>query len=115
MPVRSLRAFAVLIALSLAACGSSTASPQASSCGAVSYTFPHTHDEGHAAMNYLTALNVSCKTARAVASTFLKGQVPKQWHSTMKSVVVHRSGEIETVSEEILSRGNARVTGDIAN
>jgi hypothetical protein len=33
----------------------------------------------------------------------------------MKLVVVHRSGQTNTVDEEILTRGNERITGDIAN
>jgi hypothetical protein len=74
-------------------------------CGSVSYTFPHTDDHGHAALNNLTAVDVSCATARSVARALIvTGRAPKHWHAAMKS-----SGE------EVLTDGRARVTGDIAN
>jgi len=75
-------------------------------CGAVSYTFPNTHGEAHAALNNLVAVDASCSTARSVANAFLvTGKPPKNWHATMKLI----SGE------EIFTRGEARVTGYLAN
>jgi hypothetical protein len=51
-----------------------------------------------------------------VANAFLAtGKAPQNWHATMKTVVIHVNGHANTVGEEILTRGNARVTGDIAN
>jgi len=75
-------------------------------CGSVSYTFPHTGGHAHAALNNLTAVGVSCLTARAVASIFLvTGKAPGKWHTTLKT----------TVSQEVFTYGKARVTGDLAN
>ena len=86
------------------------------SCGSVSYTFPHTHDEGHAALNNLRASEISCTTARAAARTFLiTGKAPASWHASLRTVVIRTNGKANTVSEEILTDGLARVTGDIAN
>ncbi len=86
------------------------------SCAGVSYTVPHTNDEGHAALNNLRAVKVSCATARAVAKLFLVGRkAPKGWHAAHRTVVVRTNGRADTVSEEILTDGSARVTGDIAN
>jgi hypothetical protein len=104
-----------LVGVALTACGSSATSSTTKSCGSASYTFPHTNDEAHAAMNYLAALNLSCATAHSLAETFLAGTIPAGWHASMKLVVVHRSGQTNTVDEEILTRGNERITGDIAN
>ncbi|HXB64446.1 MAG TPA: hypothetical protein VNV42_06160 [Solirubrobacteraceae bacterium] len=105
----------VLIALlatgALAAASPATASA-ATACGGVSYTFPGTHGEGHAALNNLTASGVSCRTARAVAKAFLAGhKSPKGWHAMSKTVVSHGN----TLGEQIFTRGSARVVGDIAN
>jgi hypothetical protein len=76
------------------------------SCGSVSYTFPHTDGHGHAARNNLTAVGVSCSTARSVASAFLvTRKAPKNWQATIKL----------TSGEEIFTRGKARVTGYPAN
>ncbi len=73
-------------------------------CGSVSYTFPHTDNHGHAALNNLTAAGVSCKTARSVARTLIvTGRPPKHWRAKRKG------------GEEILSKGDARVTGYLAN
>lgn len=84
----------------------------ATPCGSVSYTVPNTHDEGHAALNDLTASGVSCPTARTVAKAFLAGhEPPKGWYAKSKNVVSHGN----TVGEEIFTRGSARVVGDIAN
>jgi hypothetical protein len=100
----------------LIAFASSASAAATKSCGSVSYTVPHTHEQGHAALNSLTAVNVSCATARSVANAFLAtGKAPQNWHATMKTVVIHVNGHANTVGEEILTRGNARVTGDIAN
>jgi hypothetical protein len=75
-------------------------------CGSVSYTFPHTDDHGHAALNNLTAVGVSCATARSVASDFLvTGKPPRNWHTA----------RARRVGEEVLARGTARVTGELAN
>jgi hypothetical protein len=78
----------------------------------VSYTFPGTHGQGHAALNNLTASGVSCSTARAVAKAFLAGdKTPKGWHAMSKTVVSHGS----TIGEVIFTRGSARIIGDVAN
>lgn len=83
-----------------------------SNCGSVSYTVPGTHNEGHAALNNLTARGVSCLNARAVAKTFLAQHTPpKGWHATSRTVVSRHN----TVGEEIFSKGSARVVGDVAN
>jgi hypothetical protein len=75
-------------------------------CGSVSYTFPHTDDHGHAALNNLTAVGVSCPAARSVAEEFLvTGKPPSSWHAT--------HGKMG--GEAIFTRGTARITGDIAN
>ena len=85
-------------------------------CGGVSYTFPHTHDEGHAALNDLRASGVSCSTARSVARTFLiRGKAPESWHASLKTIVTRTQGRANTVGEEVLTHGAARVTGDVAN
>jgi hypothetical protein len=84
----------------------------ATACGGVSYTFPGTHDEGHAALNNLTASGVSCSTARAVAEAFLAGhKTPEGWRVRPKTVESHGN----TIGEEIFTRGSARIVGDIAN
>jgi hypothetical protein len=81
-----------------------TAAPK--DCGAVSYTYPHTDGHGHAALNNLTAVDVSCRTARSVASEFLvTGKPPSSWHANAKV----------SAGKEIFTRGNARVTGDLDN
>ncbi len=80
--------------------------PAPKDCGSVSYTYPHTGGHGHAALNNLTAVGVSCLTARAVANEFLvTGKPPSEWHATLKV----------SAGKEILTRGNARVTGDVDN
>jgi len=80
--------------------------PTPKNCGSVSYTLPHTGGHGHAALNNLTAVGVSCFTARSVASYFLvAGRPPRNWHATLKM----------TVGEEIFAHGKARVTGDVDN
>ncbi len=105
----------LLIALlstgALAAVSPATASA-ATACGSVSYTIPGTHDQGHAALNDLTASGVSCSTARAVAKAFLAGhEPPKGWHAMSKTVVSRGN----TIGEEIFTRGSARIIGDVAN
>ncbi len=78
----------------------------ATSCGSVSYTFPHTNGEGRAALNRLMAVGVSCATARSLASAFLAtGKPSRYWHAVTKL----NSGE------EVFTRGKARVTGYLAN
>lgn len=106
----------VLITLLMAGAFTTAPSPAiasaATACGSVSYTVPHTHDEGHAALNDLTAAGVSCSTARTVARAFLAGhRSPKGWHATSKTVVSRGN----TIGEEIFTRGSARIVGDIAN
>ncbi len=81
-------------------------------CGSVSYTFPGTHGEGRVALNNLTASGVSCATARTVASAFIANhKLPPGWHAMSKTVVSHGN----TLGEEVLARGSARVIGDLAN
>ncbi len=95
---------------------SPTRAPATKNCGSVSYTLPHSAGHGHAALNNLTAVAVSCATAHSVASAFLiNGKPPRSWHTTAKTVVTHLDGQSHTVGEEIFSRGQARVTGDIDN
>jgi len=77
-----------------------------SRCASVSYTFPHTENHGHAALNNLTAVGVACSTARSVAREFLiTGMPPKGWRQDLKAAV----GKV------VLKRGSATVAGDIAN
>lgn len=84
----------------------SPAAAHPKNCGSVSYTFPHTDDHGHAALNNLTAVGVSCLIARSVAGDFLvTGKPPKNWHAT-----IGRTG-----GEAVFTRGAARVTGELAN
>jgi len=102
----------VLLATGALASVSPATAAAVSNCGGVSYTIPGTHDEGHAALNNLTARGVSCPTARAVAKAFLSHHtLPKGWHVTSRTVVSHHN----TLSEEIFSHGSARVVGDMAN
>jgi hypothetical protein len=80
--------------------------PAPKKCGSVSYTFPHTDGHGHAALNNLKAVGVSCSTARAVANDFLvTGKPPKNWHASLRA----------SVGEEVFTRGKARVAGDVDN
>jgi hypothetical protein len=84
----------------------SPAAAQPRHCGSLSYTFPHTDGHGHAALNNLTAVGVSCLTARSVAHDFLvTGRPPRNWHTARNT----------NVGEVTLTRGTARVTGDVAN
>ena len=118
MPVvRSVAPFAgAFVTLGLLALAPSANAVTPKNCRSVSVTIPHTNNHGHAALNNLTAANVTCATARSVGNTFLlTGKAPKNWHATSKKVVVHSYGQTNTVSEEILTRSGARVTGDIAN
>jgi hypothetical protein len=86
--------------------------PKTTTCGSVSYTFPGTHGEGHAALNNLTASSVSCATARAVARAFIANhKLPAGWRAMSKTVVSNGY----TLGEEVLTRGSARVIGDLAN
>jgi hypothetical protein len=105
----------VLIALLAAgalAASSPAVAPAATACGSVSYTIPGSHNQGHAALNNITASGVSCPTARTVAKAFLAGhKPPKGWHATSETVVSHGN----TIGEEIFTRGSARVIGDVAN
>ena len=115
MPGALFRTAAVLCSAVLIAFASATAAA-ATSCGSVSYTIPNTHNQFHAALNNLVAVNVSCRTARAAAKAFLiTRKAPNGWHASTKTVVAHVNGQANTVSEEILTRRTARVTGDIAN
>ncbi len=85
-------------------------------CGSVSYTVPHTDGNAHAALNNLTAVGVQCVMARSVANAFLStGKAPKNWRATEKTVVIHVKGQANTVSEQIFTRGMARIVGDIDN
>lgn len=102
---------ALLGAVALAACLPAGASA-ATACGSVSYTVPGSHGQGHAALNNLTASDVSCSSARAVAKAFLANhKLPKGWHGKSKIVVSHGN----TLGEEIFTRGSARIIGDVAN
>jgi hypothetical protein len=84
----------------------SPAAAQSKRCGSVSYTFPHTDGHGHAALNNLTAVGVSCSTARSVAHAFLvTGKPPGNWHTARDT----------TAGEVAFTRGAARVTGDVDN
>lgn len=103
---------AALLAGALAAAAPPAAASAATACGSVSYTVPGTHGGGHAALNDLTASGVSCATARIVAHAFLANRkLPRGWRA--RSQMVRRHGE--TVSEEVLQRGSARVAGELAN
>jgi hypothetical protein len=102
----------VLLATGALAAASPLVASAATACGRVSYTIPGTHDQGHAALNNLTASGVSCSTARAVAKAFLVGhKPPKGWHAMSKTVVSHGN----TIGEEIFRRGSARIIGDVDN
>lgn len=93
---------------------SPASAPAPTSCGSVSYTFPHTDGHGHAALNNLTAINVSCVTARSVAHAFLAtGKPPKHWHAAVRMVTTHIDGQADTVGEEVITHAGARVTGDV--
>jgi hypothetical protein len=118
MPVvRSISlAAAASVAFGLLVFAASAGAVAPKNCGSVGVTIPHTGGHGHAALNNLTAANVACSTARSAATTFLlKGKAPKNWGATSKTVVVHARGQTNTVSEEILTHGDARVIGDVAN
>ena len=116
VPSVSLRTIAVLLCTGLLALAASASASAAARCGSVSYTIPNTHNQFHAALNNLVAVNVSCRTARAAAKAFLiTRKAPNGWHASTKTVVAHVNGQANTVSEEILTRRTARVTGDIAN
>ena len=111
-----LRSLAAAPLVGLLALAPSAGASAPMNCGSVSYTFPHTHDEGHAALNDLWASGISCTTARSVAHTFLiHGKAPESWHASLKTIVTRAHGRANTVGEEVLTHGAARVTGDIAN
>ncbi len=100
-----------LLATGAVAAWSATTSA-ATACGSVSYTIPGTHNQGHAALNNLTASGVSCSTARTVDKAFLAGhKTPKGWHA-MSKTVVNRGN---TIGEEIFTRGSAHIIGDVDN
>jgi hypothetical protein len=85
---------------------SPTGAPAPKRCGSVSYTFPHTDGHGHTAMNNLTAVGVSCVTARSIAKAFLvAGRAPGGWRATHSPA----GGRVSLV------RGEGRVSGDLAN
>jgi hypothetical protein len=85
-------------------------------CAAVSVTIPHTKNHGHAALNNLRASAVTCETARSIARVFLlTTKAPEHWHASTATVRTHSNGRTNTVSEVILTRGTARVSGDLAN
>ena len=93
---------------------SPTSAPAATRCGSVSYTLPHTDGHGHAALNNLAAIDVSCVTARSVAHAFLvSGKPPGSWHAALKILSTHIDGRADTVGEEIITHGAARVSGDL--
>jgi len=82
------------------------AAAQPKGCGSVSYTFPHTGGHGHAALNNLAAVGVSCLVARSLAHDFLViGRPPRGWHAAFR----------ESDGQEVFTRGTARVSGQIAN
>jgi hypothetical protein len=102
-----------LVACACAACWTATAiAAPARDCGSVSYTRPGTDGEGRAALNNITTSGASCPTARVVAKDFLAGYaLPAGWRAKPKTVTHHGA----SISEEIFTRGPARVIGDIAN
>ncbi len=101
-----------LLATGAVAAASPVTASAATACGSVSYTIPGTHEQGHAALNDLTASGVSCSTARAVAKAFLAGhKTPKGWHAMSKTVMSRGNA----IGEEIFTRGSARIIGDVDN
>jgi hypothetical protein len=111
--VRTLAGAAIVVTSAFAPIANASTS---TSCASVSVTVPHTNNHGHAALNNLRAINVTCTMARSVANTFLlTKKAPKSWLAASKTAVTHVNGQTNTVTEEILTRGSARVTGDIAN
>ena len=117
-PVASLivRAWLLTLTVGLLAFVTPALGASTTNCGSVSYTVPHTGGHGHAALNNLTASNATCTTARSVAAAFLRTRkAPSGWHVSSTTVVVHSYGRANTVSEEIFTRGTARVVGDVAN
>jgi hypothetical protein len=110
-----LRAIAIVVA-SAAVSAAPAGATAPKRCGSVSYTFPHTHNHGHAALNNLTAVGVSCADARIVARRFLStGKAVARWTARMTLVTVHINGHRYTEGEEIFTNGRARVTGEVAN
>ena len=113
-----LRAIAIVVAS--AAVSAVSAVPAGATapkrCGSVSYTFPHTHNHGHAALNNLTAVGVSCADARRVARRYLAtGKAVARWTARITLVTVHINGHRYTEGEEIFTNGRAHVTGEVAN
>ena len=116
MRVVALRALAAASTVGLVAFPTTANGAASKNCGSVGYTVPHTHDEGHAALNNLRAVDVSCPSARKVALTFLSsGKAPARWRARPKTITTTRKGEVTTVGEEVFTDGLARITGDIAN
>jgi len=93
----------------------------AASCGSVSHTIPGTGGHGHAALNDLLAVHVSCHEARRVAREYLAGAFPGAgamsqrrpvgWHQAVRTVHKHSGA----VTEVTLTHGPERVVGDLAN
>jgi hypothetical protein len=118
MRVTILRA---LVLLSLTVVGgigvASAGAATARTCGSVSYALPNTGGHGHAALNNLTALRISCAAAREVAQNFLVNdeRTTGGWHVRMRTVIKHTGGHAHSVGEDIFTRGTARIVGDFAN
>jgi hypothetical protein len=117
-------ALAVAIACALASAPAGGAAA-ISSCGSVSHTVPGTGGHGHAALNGLLAVHVSCHEAHRVASEYLAGafpgsgrmseQRPVGWHHTVRTVTKRVHGTPTNVTEVVLSHGAERVVGNLAN
>jgi hypothetical protein len=121
---RLLTALAVAAASALALAPASGAAT-VKSCGSASRTIPGTGDHGHAALNGLLAVHVSCHEARRVANEYLVGAFPASgamaqsrpvgWHHSVRTVDKRAHGTTTSVTEVILSKGAERVVGDLAN
>jgi hypothetical protein len=117
MVSRSLRLLVVVACAGAVAVATSSAGAATTKhCGSVSYAIPNTGGHGHSALNNLSAVGVSCTTAKEVAHAFLVShKAPSGWHAKARTVVVKRDGTSNTVGQEIFTRGSERVTGDVAN
>jgi G:T-mismatch repair DNA endonuclease (very short patch repair protein) len=94
------------VALAVGVCAPAAGAATAKNCGSVSYTYPHTNGEGHAALNNLKATGVSCSVARAVAkSDLVHRKAPAGW----KAKTADNGGQV------ILTDGSKKITGEVAN
>ena len=118
------------LAVVIAVCAALALTPAAGaatihSCGSVSHTIPGTGGHGHAALNELRAVHVSCHEAQRVAREYLAGafpgagamseQRPVGWRQVVRTVHRHVGGRTTAVTELVLSHGSERVIGDLAN